>query len=313
MIGLGLACSHAGGLFRPAEHWQEMLDVAAPGVLERYPEARRQHESLEACQELYDRVHGCYAQLRKEIDEYQPDAIVFLGDDQGDLFNMSNNPTFSIYVGEEDMWGKTGYEWHLPMKDRTTEYYKNHVELSRYLATSLIKRGFDVATLHKFDPVGREGYGLPHMASRIARELDPSGEIPIVCLFMNEYFAPLPSGKRCGELGRALAEVLNKRPEKIALVASGGLSHAPSERDFNRGDIDIPLDTWVLERCERNDVEALESLFSFDSQTLRSGTGEIRAWISVAAAMDRPAEILDYMPVFTTYTGVGFAKWGVQQ
>jgi hypothetical protein len=31
-----------------------------------------------------------------------------------------------------------------------------------------------------------------------------------------------------------------------------------------------------------NDVAALEHLFTFDSDTLRSGTREVRAWISVA-------------------------------
>lgn len=308
MIGLGLACSHAGGLWVPPERWQERMEPAA-GVLERYPEARRQRDSLEACQEIYARAHACFAELRKEVEAYQPEVIVFLGDDQNDLFSFDNNPTFAIYVGEEDMWGHTGHEWDVPMKDRTVEKYHNHAEMAGFLARGLVKEGFDISTCHKFNPVGREGYGLPHMASRIARELDPSGEIPIVCVFMNEYFPPLPTGKRCADLGRAVAKILNARPERIALVASGGLSHAPMAGEINRGDIDIPLDTWVLERIERNDVEALEAMFSFDSQTLRSGTGEIRAWISVAAAMDRPARILDYIPVFTTYTGCGFATW----
>lgn len=310
MIGLGLACSHAAGLFRPPEQWQQwMIDRVAPGVFERYPEAARQRDSLEACQELYERVHGCFADMRKEIADYKPDAIVFIGDDQGDLFNLSNNPTIAIYIGEEPMWGHQGYEWNVPMKDRSVVTFQNHVEISNHLAKQLIKRGFDISTLHTFNPVGREGYGLPHMAARIAPELDPSGEIPIVCVFLNEYFAPLPNGERCAQLGRAIADSLSQRPERIAIVASGGLSHYPGGSDFNRGDIDVPLDTWVLERIERNDVRALESLFSFDSQALRSGTGEIRAWISVAAAMDRPAEVLDYMPIHATFTGVAFAKW----
>src|SRR5690606_33135481 len=105
------------------------------------------------------------------------------------------------------------------------------------------------------------------------------------------------------------AEIFADRPERIAICASGGLSHYPSANNMNRGDIDVPLDTWVLERVARNDIAALENLFSFDSQSLRSGTGEIRAWITVAAAMNRPGTIIDYMPVHSTFTGVGFASW----
>lgn len=312
MIGLGLACSHAAGLFRPPEVWQEHLKRAAPGVLERYPRAREELASLELCRELHGRVHRAFDQLRHQVERYRPDAIVIVGDDQGDLFNLSNNPTMAIYTGEEPMWGRTGYEWDKPMAERSKVIVQNHVELSRHLLTELVKRGFDLANIGKFEPAGRPGYGLSHMAARIAPELDPGGQIPVICVFLNEYFAPLPSGRRCAQLGRAIADILSKRPERIAICASGGLSHYPSPSNVNRGDIDVPLDTWVLERIERGDITALENLFSFDSQALRAGTGEIRAWISVAAAMNRPGKIIDYMPVYSTFTGAGFAMWPEQ-
>jgi protocatechuate 4,5-dioxygenase beta chain len=75
------------------------------------------------------------------------------------------------------------------------------------------------------------------------------------------------------------------------------------------GWIDRSLDQWILERLDRNDVEALKHLFTFDSDNLRSGTGEVRAWISVAAAMKRPAQIVEYVPAHCTLTGCGFAYW----
>ncbi|MDO1484632.1 aromatic ring-opening dioxygenase [Rhodococcus rhodochrous] len=310
MIGLGLACSHAAGMFRPPEAWQQwMIDRVAPGVFERYPEAARQRDSLEVCQDLYHRIHAAFDDMRAEVAAYKPDVIVIVGDDQGDMFNLSNNPSLAIYVGSEPMWGHQGYEWDVPMKDRTVVKFKNDPDVSSHLARQLVKRHFDVSVMHRFEPVGREGYGLPHMAARIAPELDPTGEIPVVCVMLNEYFPPLAGGDRCAALGRAIAEILGERDERILLCASGGLSHYPSDKDFNRGDIDTPLDKWVLERIQRNEVDQLEKLFSFDSQTLRSGTGEIRAWISVAAAMDRPATVIDYMPIHACFTGVGFAKW----
>ena len=42
---------------------------------------------------------------------------------------------------------------------------------------------------------------------------------------------------------------------------------------------------------------------------VRSGTGEVRAWISVAAAMNRPARIADYVPAHCPQTGCGFVYW----
>lgn len=311
MIGLGLACSHAAGLFRPPEVWQQHLERAAPGVFERYPQAQLERSSFEECQSLHRRVHAAFAEQRAQIAAYRPDAIILVGDDQGDMFNLSNNPAIAIYTGSEPMWGRTGYEWDKPTEERSQVVIQNHVELSRYLLTALIEKDFDVANMARFEPVGRPGHGLSHMAARIAPELDPTGRIPVICVFLNEYFAPMPSGRRCAQLGRAIAEALADRPERIAICASGGLSHYPSAKDFNRGDIDEPLDRWVLERIERNDVEALAQLFSFDSQAMRSGTGEIRAWIAVAAAMNRSGRVLDYMPLFSTFTGAGFVSWPV--
>ncbi len=309
MIGLGLACSHAAGMFRPPEVWQEQLLRAAPGVFERFPAAREELESLALCQDKHHRIHESFERMREQVRAYRPDVIVLVGDDQGDMFNLSNNPAMAIYTGEEAMWGHTGYEWDTPMEKRGTIHVRNHVDLSHYLLEYLVAHDFDITNMARFEPAGRPGYGLSHMAARIAPELDPSREIPVICVFLNEYFAPMPSGRRCAQLGRAIATAFADRPERVAICASGGLSHYPSAKDHNRGDIDVPLDKWVLERLVRNDVAALENLFSFDSHAMRSGTGEIRAWISVAAAMNRPAMVLDYLPVYSTFTGVGFAQW----
>jgi hypothetical protein len=40
-----------------------------------------------------------------------------------------------------------------------------------------------------------------------------------------------------------------------------------------------------------------------------TGTGEVRAWISVAAAMKRPAKVVEYVPAHCTQTGCGFVYW----
>ena len=44
---------------------------------------------------------------------------------------------------------------------------------------------------------------------------------------MNVYLPPQPTPRRCYAWGVALGEILRARPERIALMASGGLSHFP--------------------------------------------------------------------------------------
>src|SRR5215470_4099826 len=55
----------------------------------------------------------------------------------------------------------------------------------------------------------------------------PAPGLPIVPLYVNVYLAPQPTPARCYAWGQALRAILGPRPERIALLASGGLSHFP--------------------------------------------------------------------------------------
>ena len=224
------------------------------------------------------------------------------------MFDDANNPTFSIYTGDESLWGRSARDpFGVPPQERSKVVFRQHGELARHLLRGLIKRGFDVANIGRFEPRGNPARGVSHMVSNLVPEVDPGLEIPLVCVFLNEYYPPLPSAARCAQLGQAIADALRDRPERIAIYASGGLSHFPGM--YNAGWIVQPLDRWILERLGRNDLEALQHLFTFDSDAMRSGTGEVRAWISAAAAMNRPATVVDYVPAHCTQTGCGFVYW----
>ncbi|REE07425.1 protocatechuate 4,5-dioxygenase beta chain [Paraburkholderia sp. BL27I4N3] len=308
MLDFGMASSHGRSLWRPAERFADTLKGYPAHLVEQFPEtAGREASSLEYAQSLVSRIRTGFSTLRQQLADYRPDVIIMVGDDQGDMFNSSNNPALAIYTGSEEMWGRAAFDPDIPAPEREKVVFQNHVELSRHLCKELIKRDFDIASMARFRPAGKPGVGISHMVARTVPEVDPSGTIPIVCVFINEYYAPMPSARRCIALGRAIAGILSERPERAAIYASGGLSHYPNT--LLRGYVDIPLDTWILERLQRNDVAALEHLFAFDSDTQRAGTGEIRAWLTAAAAMNRKAEVIDYMPIHSGQTGVAFAYW----
>jgi protocatechuate 4,5-dioxygenase beta chain len=309
MLGLGMASSHAPMMFQKAEHWPKVVGRIPPEAREHLPHSARVEIATPAIIDGHiQRIEAAFAVLREQVRAYRPDALVLVGDDQGDMFDDANNPTFSVYTGDEPLWGRSARDpFGVPPEERTKLVFRQHGELARYLLRGLIKRDFDVANLGKFVPRGNPARGVSHMVSNLVPEVDPGLTIPLVCVFINEYYPPLPSAARCARLGAAIADVLRDRPERIAIYASGGLSHYPGM--YNAGWIDQPLDRWILERLARNDVDALEHLFTFDSDTMRSGTGEVRAWISAAAAMRRPATVIDYVPAHCTQTGCGFVCW----
>ena len=309
MLGMGMASSHAPMMFQKAQYWPRVMERLQREAREQLPRSAREEIASPAIiEEKIRRIEAAFATLRDQLKAYRPDALVMIGDDQGDLFDATNNPTFSVYTGEEPIWGLNARDpFGTPIAERTKVVFRQHGELARHLLRGLIKRGFDVANIGRFDPRGNPARGVSHMVSNLVPEVDPALEIPLVCVFLNEYYPPLPSAARCAQLGAAIADTLRDRPERVAIYALGGLSHFPGM--YNAGWIDQPLDHWILERLERNDLDALQHLFTFDSDAMRSGTGEVRAWISVAAAMNRPATRVDYVPAHCAQTGCGFVYW----
>ena len=309
MLGLGMASAHAPMMFQKAQYWPRMLDRIPAQAREHLPHSARVELASPAVIEGYiQRIETAFAALRGQLSAYRPDALLMIGDDQGDMFDAANMPTLAVYTGDEPLWGRSARDaYDVPLAERTKVVFRPHTELARHLLDGLLERGFDVANLARFEPRGNPARGVSHMVSNLVPEVDPELRIPLVCVFVNEYYPPLPSAARCARLGEAIAQVLFERPERVAIYASGGLSHYPGM--YNAGWIDQPLDRWILERLQRNDVAALEHLFTFDSDNLRSGTGEVRAWISVAAAMRRPATVVEYVPAHCAQTGCGFVYW----
>jgi 3-O-methylgallate 3,4-dioxygenase len=93
-----------------------------------------------------------------------------------------------------------------------------------------------------------------------------------------------------------------ERNARIAVVASGGLSHFV---------IDQELDASVLRGIEQRDTELLTTL---PTERLNSGTSEIRNWIAMHGATTHLShEWTGYVPAYRspagTGTGCGFGIW----
>jgi Catalytic LigB subunit of aromatic ring-opening dioxygenase len=309
MLGLGLASSHAPAMFCPKEVWPKAYMTNMPDYMIGSQPHTAKLETMEVIEGYIKRIDAGFNTLKAQIEAYKPDALIMIGDDQYDMFNASNNPQICIYTGES-IWGmgQSRYMELPPEKCRID--VPVHAPLAKYLLKTLVKRGFDISQSAKMQPMGpHPERGTSHMVTLPLPRLTPKLNVPVIPIFLNEYFPPMPTGRRCWDLGVAIQEVLRDRPERIAIYASGGLSHDPNGPRC--GWIDEPLDRWVLERIEQNKGVELANLFSFDSASLRGGAGEIRAWISVAGACQRPGVVVDYIPAHHTKTGLGFCYWPV--
>jgi OH-DDVA oxygenase len=128
---------------------------------------------------------------------------------------------------------------------------------------------------------------------------------PLIPILVNTY-RPLntPSPIRCLALGQALRRAIaTLDPElRVAVIASGGLSHFLCEEEFDRD---------ILEKLEQGRSAELANL---PEAALKSGTSEVRSWIVLAGVVgDQRPDWTDYVPVHRTPVGTGigmaFATW----
>src|SRR5690606_31492453 len=114
------------------------------------------------------------------------------------------------------------------------------------------------------------GRSLGHAWIFVKRRLmQESAPIPMVPVMINTYFPPnQPSAKRCYQLGRVVREAIESWDSdcRVAVIASGGLSHCV---------VDERLDRSLLDAMVANDASALESVPAVD---LQSGSSEILNW-----------------------------------
>jgi 3-O-methylgallate 3,4-dioxygenase len=289
-----LAMSHGPQLMVKPDQWNILHDRHRNLTVR--PELER--ETIEDKWAKWNRCMAAIEALRRKLAALAPDVLVILADDQHENVLDDVMPPFTIYVGEEADASISLSYFNEPRSANKTRY-KTHPALAQALVEDLMEAGFDPAHSKELRYEG----GLGHAFARVLKFLTPDASLPVVPVMVNTYYPPAPSAKRCIAFGRALAEALRRSPEKcrVAVIASGGLSHTI---------IDESLDHGLLDALKSNDLSYLGDV---PSSSLVAGTSEIRNWIVAAAAADRPATVVDYVPCYRIPTGVGcgmgFVYW----
>ena len=306
------AMSHSPFCYMPPERWNE---VRASRSLRRDVPL----DDVEVNRAKAARVATAFATLRAELAAAAPDVLVVFGDDQLECFDFANFPTFAIYAGGA---------FHGALADGGRARVPGHPALAATLLTGLMRRGFDPA--FSLD-MPRPERSIGHAFLRPAESLT-AFSTPIVPVFLNCYYAPQPTGLRCCQLGAAVREIIAEHPEdlRVAVVGSGGLWHTPRARDAY---LDEAFDRAILKAMTAGDARAMARYFDDykvpagdASQALggrgpaatglpgasgpQGGTRETCNWIAAAAvAGGTPATLVDYVPIYASPIGAGFAYW----
>ena len=133
----------------------------------------------------------------------------------------------------------------------------------------------------------------------------PDQAFPSIPVSINTYYPPnnMPP-LRAYRLGEAIRTAVEAWPEdiRVAILATGGLSHFVVDEAFDRAFIEIL----------RNGTA--EDHASLPLEKLQSGNSEFRCWSALAGAVQGMAmELIDYVPCYRSLAGTGcgmtFAVW----
>ncbi len=281
-----LAASHAPNiLLDPGAEWEEFMKLH----YRMAPQAAGTRPSLEVQRRLRRDAEDAFAVLRSDLQAARPDVLVVVANDQFVNFFFDNIPTFFVTLAEELHGRFTRYRFH----------YRNQPALGRAILEAGVAAGLDLSF--------GEDIELQHTQLVPLHFLLPEPRIPILPLFVNTWIDPLPTPARCYALGNLVRGVADAAADRVAILATGGLSHFPGSPRI--GEIETRFDEGLLQRMRAGEGPALAELTL--EQLRQSGNSEFLNWmVAIGAVSDSPASATFYMPDHVA-TGWGFASWKI--
>jgi hypothetical protein len=306
--------SHAFALRNP-EEWDASRKSNRQGYARRFGNEPEEHPNV--AQETDEDIKYRYSSIRKAHDmiveklgEGRIDALIVIGDDQNENFTEQTYiPQMAIYTGEQF---KTRQQGGPPGAGTV---YQCHPELAEHLYTATVDAGFDTVGIHSLpDDILRA-----HAIGPVLERVVPEADIRIVPVWVEGIHVPAPSPARCYAFGQALAKGVESWPgnERVAVVASGGISHYTAGYPYKHapnaiyGNISVDFDRKLFDDLGKGKTESWSSLTNAD--LLEHGDPELRSWITMLGMIGKTApESWTYEPFFRGIMGMGVAYWQLE-
>ncbi len=157
-----------------------------------------------------------YEPSKQWMKDNKPDVIFLVYNDHATAFSLEVIPTFAIGCAAEFQPADEGWG------PRPVPVVKGHPELASHIAQSVIQDDFDLTIVNKM-PVD---HGLTVPLSLMCGQPE-AWPCPVIPFHVNVVQYPVPSGKRCFQLGQAIRKAVESydQPLKVQIWGTGGMSH----------------------------------------------------------------------------------------
>jgi protocatechuate 4,5-dioxygenase beta chain len=182
-------------------------------------------------------VFAGYEFSKQWMADHRPDVILLVYNDHATAFSLDMVPTFAIGCGEryapaDEGWGP-----------RPVPVVEGHPELAAHIAQSVIQSDFDLTVVNRMDV----DHGLTVPLSLMCGQ-PAAWPCPVIPFAVNVVLYPVPSGRRCFQLGQAIRAAVESfdRDLKVQIWGTGGMSH--QLQGPRAGLINQPWDNAFLDR-----------------------------------------------------------------
>ena len=168
----------------------------------------------------WQKVFTGYEFSKQWMKDNRPDVIFLVFNDHATAFSLEMIPTFAIgtaaaYQPADEGWGP-----------RPVPPVIGHPALAAHIAQSVIQQDFDLTIVNRMDV----DHGLTVPLSLMCGAQDPvrgAWPCPVIPFAVNVVQYPVPSGRRCFQLGQAIRRAVESfdEPLNVHIWGTGGMSH----------------------------------------------------------------------------------------
>jgi protocatechuate 4,5-dioxygenase beta chain len=220
-----------------------------------------------------------YDYSKQWMKDNQPDVIFLVYNDHATAFSLDMIPTFAIGTAAEFQPADEGWG------PRPVPTVIGHPELAAHIAQSVIQDDFDLTIVNKMDV----DHGLTVPLSLMCGQ-PPADDFrwpcPVIPFAVNVVQYPAPSGKRCFNLGKAIAKAVESfdKPLKVQIWGTGGMSHqlqGPRAGLINKEFDNAFLDRLIADPEGQANVPHIDYVREAGSEGI-----ELVMWLIARGAMD---------------------------
>jgi protocatechuate 4,5-dioxygenase beta chain len=219
-------------------------------------------------------VFAGYEYSKRWMEENRPDVIFLVYNDHATAFSLDMIPTFAI--GTADSYAPADEGWG----PRPVPKVEGHAELASHIAHSVIQDDFDLTIVNRMDV----DHGLTVPLSLMCGQ-PQAWPCPVIPFAVNVVQYPVPSGRRCFQLGQAIRRAVESFDQdlKVQIWGTGGMSH--QLQGARAGLINREWDNMFLDKLI-DDPEAAASIPHIDYvREAGSEAIELVMWLVARGAM----------------------------